>query len=127
MVCNGDRSARICLRGDSMIDPTLPGAPPASYLRMQFFPAKISPLDLPHTDLKVFVTNSHFIVVGSVRNAYSVIVSQPIDEYLGFNRTTRMWHLSLEDGVKISIGRADSCGCGSKLRGFALYPGIKYA
>lgn len=113
-----------------MIDAVLPGAPPASYLRMQLFPAKVvanPPLDLPHTDLKVFVTNTHFIVVGSVDNAYAVITAQPLDEYLGFNRTSRMWHLSLEDGTKISIGRADSCGCGSKLRGFALYPGIKYA
>lgn len=112
----------------TLIEATLPGAPPASYLRMQFFPATIEGLSgpLPNTDLKVVVTNSHFIVLASGPNSFYVSYAAPLDEYLGFNKTTRKWHLITENGDRISISRADSCGCGSKLRGFSLYPNLRY-
>lgn len=111
------------------IAPALPGAPTANYLRMQYFPAVVQGLTetLPRDDLKVFVTDAHLVIVApSHSSGFYIAFVGVLDDYFGFSRTTRMWHLRLETGEEVAIGRAESCGCGSKLRSFILYPKITY-
>lgn len=134
MVRDGHGTVQLSIWAGVMtpIAPTLPGAPSAYYLRMQFFPAIVQGLTepLPDDDLKVFVTDAHLVIVAPLSTTsatgFYVAFVGVLEDYFGFNRATRMWHLRLDTGEEVAIGRAESCGCGSKLRSFALYPRITY-
>lgn len=106
--------------------PLLPPLPEASYLRMFFFPATVTTND-PHLDfftgdLKVFVTNKDFVVL---RDGPEVVFIAPLYDYVGFDKKTRTWSLILEDMTEVTIGRAESCGCGNSMRFYNPYKGLK--
>lgn len=115
-------------------------APPANYLRMQYFPAQVTGLSNtpPPTDLKAVVTDSHLILIttspvptsinagaGAGSESFAIVFVGVLESYEGFNYKTRSWELTLDTGERVSIARAPTCGCGSRLRGFQLYPNLR--
>lgn len=101
--------------------------PPATKVRLEFFPAAVSipGTDLPDGDLKVVLTDEHLLVLANSPTGPTVALAAPLEDYSGFNRTTRTWEASIqtdEGSTPVAITRATSCGCGSALRGVRLYP-----
>lgn len=105
-----------------MIDPST--LPPATKVRLEFFPAAVSipEVEFPEGDLKVVLTDEHLLVLANSPQGPEVSYQAPLEDYTGYNRTSRAWEATLEGQIPVAITRATSCGCGSALRGVRLYP-----
>lgn len=103
---------------------TIEGAPNASFIRFEYFPAQIDGVSgLPPGDLKAYVTDRDLVVFANSQEGPVLAFSGAIEDFQGRNKETQSWNLTLEGGTEVRISRADSCGCGSRLRGLAAYPG----
>ena len=98
--------------------------PQTKHVRFEFFPAAVSGLstELPEGDLKTYVTDEHLVIVANSSVGPEVVYTAPLDSYSGWNKQTRSWELVTESGEEVAISRADSCGCGSRLRGYNAFP-----
>lgn len=102
---------------------TVEGAPNASFIRFEYFPAHIEGVSgLPGGDLKAYVTDRDLVVFANSQTGPVLAYAGAIEDYQGRNKETKSWNLTLEGGKEVRISRADSCGCGSRLRGLAAYP-----
>jgi len=77
---------------------------------------------MPQGDLKVVLTDDHMLVLANSPSGPYVAFQAPLEDYSGYNRTSRAWEATLEGDIPAQITRATSCGCGSALRGVRLYP-----
>jgi hypothetical protein len=100
--------------------------PPGQFVRLDFFPADVAGIDgLPSGDLKVVATDTHLVIAANGSTGPEIVFIGVLDDYQGFDKTIRGWRMTLETGEEVSITRANSCGCGSALRGFRLYSTLR--
>lgn len=103
--------------------------PPAEYIRLDLFPATIltkndEPLTmLPDGDLRVVVTDKYVIVLYDTNSGPDIFFSFVLEEYLGRSADKKSYNF-LAGEYLLKIARKQSCGCGSRLRGASVYPGV---
>lgn len=101
-----------------------------NYVRLDLFPANVSrPVGststlLPTDRARVIVTDRHFYVFLDSSRGPAVEVSGVLFDATGDNRTG--YTVTLDDDSVYSVSRSSNCGCGSRLRGFAPFPGVPY-
>lgn len=106
---------------------------PAQHLQLDLFPALVTDVtsDDPFrvtaegTDNRVIVTDSHLYVFRDGTEAPDAFIVEPITSFTGSSGDG--YTIALADGVMYHVIRAESCGCGSRLRGFHPFPGVPYA
>jgi hypothetical protein len=102
----------------------IPDLPPAQYLQVDQFPAKIYLPDGEMDRVRVVVTDAHVNVLKLERNGdLSLAYSQPIS---GVERDTtigpRGFRVFLKDGTAIEAQKSLNCGCGmGRVRSAKLY------
>lgn len=102
----------------------IPDLPPAQYLQVDLFPAKIELPDGTLDRVRVVVTDAHINVLQLERGGdLSLAYSQPItaverDTTIG----PRGFRVSLPDGTLIEAQKSLNCGCGmGRVRSAKLY------
>lgn len=94
--------------------------PGAQFLRVDLFPAEIE-TDLGiRGDKRVVVTDTHFLVFADSPIGPVLAYNSPLVDFEGSNKVG--WTATTETEV-FKFKRAQSCGCGSRLRGVRIYPG----
>lgn len=100
----------------------LTSLPEAAYIRIDLYPATVT--DRQGTK-RVIVTDSHLVIAGDSNTGPEIQEVYTVYDFEGSNKTG--WTVTLEDegGEQIYFKRASGCGCGSRLRGAKIYPGVK--
>lgn len=109
----------------------IPYLPEAEYIRLDLYPATIlgrdnTPLDpvLPDGDLRIIATDRYVVILHDTNSGPGVYTSIPIEEYLGRSADKKSHDFISPGGYLLKIVRQQSCGCGSRLRGASIYPGV---
>lgn len=103
---------------------------PATFIRLDLFPAQVFETSNPHDigllgeELRAIVTNDYFYLFAEGTTGPKVIYENYLSEFDGNNKTGYI--LTTPDEKVFEIVRAKNCGCGSTLRGFFPYPGVPF-
>lgn len=101
------------------------------FIRFDLFPATVTVRDsegtvtLSHGKTRTFVTDDSVIVyVDGTTGVPENIYESRLDDFEG--AASKGWVATTSEGDTVEIIRSGSCGCGSRLRGFAPFPGVPY-
>lgn len=104
--------------------------PPASFIRLDLFPALLSGENLPNTQLggvldsrRLIVTDTKVLVLSDSQSGPELTHEWNLVDITG--RATIGWTVETEE-LTFVVRRSTGCGCGSRLRGLHLYPGVAY-
>jgi len=107
---------------------TIDELPSAAFIRLDLFPATISGPSVDGgviNDARVVATDSYLIGVIETREGFVVAYLEELDSFSG--RPTTGYTATSPSGDEVLVKRSGGCGCGSKLRGLRLYPGVPYS
>jgi hypothetical protein len=99
---------------------------PAEYIQIDLFPATVHPDGQEEApigeELRAIVTDNYFYVIQEVDGAVSFAVKEPLDQLDGSNKLG--YTVTTENGAVYFFNRALNCGCGTRLRGIRVLPGV---
>lgn len=101
---------------------------PANEVWLDLFPAKIYDETLEfvpaHEEYRVIVTDNRFYVIDDTIDGPKVIISEPLEQFLGSNREGYRIYTEYRHYL---VERAPNCGCGSRIRGLHPFAGVPQA
>lgn len=99
----------------------------ASHIKLDWFPLNITKdgkAFLPsNADYRVIVTDSHFYVLSDGLDGPKTDVSEKLVSFEGNHRDG--FTIVTEEATYFAV-KAESCGCGSQIRGFHPYLGVPH-
>jgi hypothetical protein len=99
---------------------------PAQHIQIDLFPASVhpeGPSEAPiGEELRVIVTDNYFYVIQEVDEVISFAAKEPLGEFDGSNKVG--YTVTTENGAVFYFNRANNCGCGTRLRGIKVLPGV---
>lgn len=114
---------------------TLLEAPPAQYIRLDLFPAILTPLadspPLPDQQpgavldgKRIIATDTYFLLYSDTQDGPMLQQVWTLQSFEG--RNTTGWTVRTEEGYNFLVRRSSHCGCGTKLRSIFPYMGVPY-
>lgn len=104
---------------------------PAEFIRLDLFPASIAKnieneaVQITNQDARVIVTNNMlYIFLEDQPGKPQIFFEDYLEEFSGNNREGFI--VTTANSSEFLITRANSCGCGSTLRGYFPYPGVPF-
>lgn len=92
------------------------------FIRLDLFPATVVVGDTVYSPSRAIVADeSVHIYMDSAQGPVEVYTAR-LDDFSG-SRTTGYVVIAADETL-VSIGRANGCGCGSRLRGYRPFPGV---
>jgi hypothetical protein len=99
---------------------------PAEYIQIDLFPAIVHPdrQEEPAIgeEMRAIVTDNYFYAIQEVDGVASFAVKEPLVEFDGSNKLG--YTVTTENGATYYFNRALNCGCGTRLRGIKVLPGV---
>lgn len=99
---------------------------PAEYIQIDLFPASVHSESADEAplgeELRVIVTDNYFYVITEKDGWVGFIIREPFKEFDGSNKTG--YTVTTDRGQTFFFKRALNCGCGTRLRGIKVLPGV---
>jgi hypothetical protein len=100
---------------------------PADFYYLDLFPAAVyvggPDGTLIGEELRVIVTDNHFYVFHEVGTGPETLIKDPL---VAFEGTHRTGYTVTATNNNYYVKRAANCGCGSRLRGVIIFPGLAH-
>ena len=100
---------------------------PAAFYYLDLFPASVHVGGPEGTligeEFRVIVTDNHFYVFQEIGTGPDTLIKDPLVTFEGSNKTGYTITGSINSYF---VKRAGNCGCGSRLRGVSIFPGVPH-
>lgn len=97
---------------------------PAAFWYLDLFPASVQESgSVIGEEFRVIVTDNHFYVLEEIGTGPALFIKEPLESFEGTNKTG---YTVTAGGRQFFIQRAANCGCGSRLRGVSVFPGVPH-
>ena len=97
---------------------------PAAFFYLDLFPASVQIGDtVIGEEFRALVTDTYFYVIEEIGDGPSLKIKEPLVLFEGSNKTG--YTITTDKSVYF-VKRAANCGCGSRIRGIILLPGVPH-
>ncbi len=94
------------------------------FIRFDLFPARVEVGDQIFDPSRTVVTDDSIIVFMDSSSGPVSVYEERLDDFSGNPKVS--WIAEVDSGDTVKISRAGGCACGSRLRGFRPFPGVRH-